>query len=190
MRGAILAMLWIGVAGTAYQAGLLRVYLPAQERLERPETVGLAERAMAWRLGLGEMDRRVAKDAVVQFDTEQPNDFFGYAQILLAGRQMASALPTCAAGFGGDPAKCSGVEEGVERLFAQSGGRDSGQLGVLSAEEARVACGRLGVSDLVATRWDRVWADTEGWVWSLPAVVDTGEVRVLECGGGDAGRMR
>ena len=32
--------------------------------------------------------------------------------------------------------------------------------------------------------WDRVWADPAGWVWQLPAVVYTGEVRVLDCAAG------
>jgi hypothetical protein len=37
------------------------------------------------------------------------------------------------------------------------------------------------VSYLVATRWDAVWSDPRAWVWTLPAVSDTGEVRVLDC---------
>jgi hypothetical protein len=51
----------------------------------------------------------------------------------------------------------------------------------LSASQARVECARLGVSDLVASRWDAVWADPQGWVWTLPAVVDTNQVRVVDC---------
>ena len=51
LRGAMLAMAWIGLAGTVYQAVALRVYLPVEERLGRAEVDGLAERAMAVRLG-------------------------------------------------------------------------------------------------------------------------------------------
>ena len=138
---------------------------------------------MAWRRGFDVMDRRVPESAVVQFNPEQPGDYFRYAQILQAGRQMASGLPVCTAAFGGDPAGCAGVEASVARVFGVSGGAPS-------ADAARVECGRLGVSDLVATRWDGVWADRAGWVWNLPAVVDTDEVRVLDCGGRDRVRMR
>ena len=185
LRVGMLAMLWVGVAGTVYQAVLLRVYLPVEERLGRVETVGLAERAMAWRKGFAEMDGRIPKAAVIQFDTEQPNDFFDYAQILTAGRQLGSGLPVCAAAFGGDPAGCWTVADGVTRLF---GGPDRGMdRGVgLSATGAQAECGGLGVDDLVATRWDRAWADRAGWVWKLPAVVDTGDVRVLDCGRSNA----
>jgi len=183
LRMAMLGMVWVGAAGTVYQACLLRVYLPVEDWLGRTEVSGLAERAMAWRRGFDVMDRRVPEGAVVQFNPEQPGDYFRYAQILQAGRQMASGLPVCTAAFGGDPAGCAGVEASVARVFGVSGGAPS-------ADAARVECGRLGVSDLVATRWDGVWADRAGWVWNLPAVVDTDEVRVLDCGGRDRVRMR
>jgi len=171
---------WVGLAGTLYQGVVLRFYLPVEERLGRAEVSGLAERAMALRLGFAAMDRRVAKDAVVQFNTAQPGEFFGYAQVMQAGRQMASGLPVCGAAFGGDVGGCAEVERGVARLFSQGGaGVLSG--GTLSASQARAECGRLGVDDLVATRWDKLWADRAGWVWSLPAVVESDEVRVLDC---------
>jgi hypothetical protein len=173
-RRGMMAMVWIGIAGTVYQAGLLRVYLPVEDRLGRAQVSGLAERAMALRRGFDAMDGRVSKDAVVQFDPAQPGDYFRYAQILEARRQIVSALPVCPAAFGGDPAACAGVEDGVARLFPPRGGS--------SAEAAREECGRLRANDLAATRWDGVWADRAGWVWTLPAVVDTGEMRVVDCG--------
>jgi len=181
-RAAIHAMVWIGLAGTLYQAVELRLYLPVEEMLGRPQVAGLSERAMALRRGFDEMAGRVPKDAVIQFNTAQPSDFFRYAQVMQAGRQVANALPGCATPFGGDASACKGVEEDVARLFSQaanSGGGGSG--GALPATEARVECGRLGASYLVATRWDSVWADREGWVWKLPAAADTGDVRVLGC---------
>jgi hypothetical protein len=177
LRVAMLAMLWIGVAGTAYQAVLLRVYLPVQQRLGNPELAGLAERAMAWRTGFAEMDRRLPEDTVIQFNIAQPNDFFNYAQILFAGRQMANALPVCAAAFGGDPAQCVGVLQGVAMLYPPSGGGTAP-----AADAARAECARLGVDDLAATRWDEAWADHASWVWELSAVLDTGDLRVLDCG--------
>ena len=206
LRGAMLAMAWIGLAGTVYQAVALRVYLPVEERLGRAEVDGLAARAMAARLGFDAMHRRVARDAVVQYDTAQPGEYFVLAQAIQAGRQMASATPGCGAAFGGDAGACQGVEQGVARLFATDSSRGSlpatspelpgpsprgassdqklrgpSSGGALSASQARDECARLGVDDLVATRWDAVWSDPRGWVWTLPAVADTGEVRVLAC---------
>jgi hypothetical protein len=199
LRGTMLAMAWIGLAGTLYQAVLLRVYLPVEERLGRAEVVGLSERAMAVRLGFDAMDRCVAKDAVVQYNTAQPGEFFVLMQAMMAGRQVALATPGCDAAFGGDPATCSGVQQNVGRLFSLHSPLDlppdlsqsvssSGQglqssvpHVALSAPEARKECSNLGVSDLVATRWDPVWFDLRGWVWTLPAVVESNELRVLDC---------
>jgi len=135
----------------------------------------------------------------VQYNTEQPGEFFYLAEVMQAGRQMALATPGCGAAFGGDVRDCKAVEQGVARLFSMhsspdlspeitsSGaspdakGRDTAQGRALSAAEARDQCGRLAVSYLVATRWDAVWSDPRAWVWTLPAVSDTGEVRVLDC---------
>jgi hypothetical protein len=203
LRGAMLAMAWIGLAGTVYQVIALRVYLPVEERLGRAEVDGLAERAMAVRLGFDAMRPRIARNAVVQYNTAQPGEFLVLAQAIQAGRQMASATPGCDAAFGGDVGACKGVEQGVARLFsldsspndslgASPGNTPPGTLsdkglpgsasgGALSASEARDECARLAVDDLVATRWDAVWGDSQGWVWTLPAVVDTHDVRVLDC---------
>ncbi|HEX9199493.1 MAG TPA: hypothetical protein VF865_08030 [Acidobacteriaceae bacterium] len=177
MRTAMQAMLWIGLAGTVYQAVGLRIYLPMEEKLGRPDERGLAERTMALRRGFEAMDQRIAKDAVIQFNTAQPSEFLRYAQVMHAGRQTATAMPGCAAAFGGDPARCAGVERGVAALF--SADKLSGAM--LSAAQAREECGALGVNYLVATRWDAVWQDSRGWVWTLPAVTDTGDVRAVEC---------
>jgi hypothetical protein len=173
LRTTMVAMLWIGVAGTVYQAVGLRLYLPVEDRLGRADSSGLAERAMALRRGFDAMDRAIPQTAVVQFNTAQPSDYFRFAQTLEVRRQMADAAPSCGAAFGGDPAACPGIEAGVGRLFSRGA--------VLSSAEGRAECRGLGVGYLIATRWDSVWGDSGGWVWTLPAVVDTGEVRVLDC---------
>ena len=175
MHAAMMAMLWIGVAGTVYQVIGLRLYLPVEERLGRSDESGLAERAMAWRRGFDEMDRHIQGDAVIQFNTAQPSDMFRYAEVMQARRQMATAFPVCASAFGGAASACPGIQGSVERLFTPVAGR------ALSSTGARVECLRLGASDLVATRWDGVWFDSQGWVWTLPAALDTGDVRVVNC---------
>jgi hypothetical protein len=199
LRGAMFATAWIGLAGTLYQAVLLRVYLPVEERLGHVEVDGLAERAMAVRLGFDAMDRRVPANAVVQYSTAQPGEFFVLMQAMMAGLQVANATPGCDAAFGGDVAACQGVRQGVARLFSLRSPpefppdvssletpsdrklRGPSPGVALSAPEARAECANLGVSDLVATRWDAVWFDLRGWVWTLPAVVESNELRVLDC---------
>jgi hypothetical protein len=175
LRGTLLAMAGIGVAGTVYQVIALRLYLPVEEKLGRPDEIGLSERAMAWRQGFDAMDLRISKDAIVQFNTAQPSDYFLYAEILPARRQMANAIQICAWSFGGEPAACPDIKTSVARLFSPVAGF------ALSPVEAQAECRKLGVSYLIVTRWDDVWADREGWVWKLPAVTETGEFRAVGC---------
>jgi hypothetical protein len=176
VRGVLYATLWIGVAGTVYQQAMLRVYLPREDSHGQPEEAGLARRAWALRLAYDAMDHSIPKDAVIQFNTDQPSDYFRYAQILSARRQIATAFPECATSFGGSAAPCAGILQSVARLFSPAGP-------VLSAEQARVECGKLGAGYLVATEWDKVWTDQNGWVWTLPSVVAADDIRVLDCGG-------
>jgi hypothetical protein len=177
MRIMMHAMAWIGLAGTVYQAVELRLYLPVEEKLGRADQSGLAERAMAFRRGFEKMDGPIPKDAVLQFNTAQASEYIRYAQIMHAGRQMESAMPGCGTAFGGDPSVCRDVDETVVRLFS----RDVLSRATLPATDARLACSKLGVSYLVATRWDDVWQDSKGWVWRLPVAVDTGNFRVVRC---------
>jgi hypothetical protein len=176
LRRAMIVMLWIGFAGTLYQAVGLRLYLPVEDRLGRADSTALAERAMAWRRGFDAMDRAIPGSAIVQFNTAQPSDYFRFAQVLQVRRQVATAFPSCASAFGGDPAVCPEIQVHVGRLFSPPSPNAT-----LPASGARAECRQLGAGYLIATRWDEVWRDTASWVWTLPAAVDTGDVRVLDC---------
>jgi len=181
-------LLWIGFAGTVYQVVLLRVYLPVQEKLGRPAVAGLAEQAMALRTGFDRMNDRIPRDAVVQFNPAQPDEYVHYALNMQVRRQVASSFSTCNVDFGGDKATCPAVEESVSRVFAVADTRGSGGVSggmaapvALTAEAAKSECERLGVSYLIATSWDKVWNDRAGWVWHLPVEVDTNRMRVVDC---------
>jgi hypothetical protein len=180
---AMVAMAGIGLVGTVYQVAMLRICL-----LPRVE---LAERAMALRQGFDAMDARVARNAVVQYNPAELGNAILYAQMLQVGRQTASGQPGCGTAFGGDVNACIPVEEGVKQLFSvthlqdrlvEKESREPTPAGALSADDARTVCSRLGVEYLVAARWDSVWADRQSWVWTLPKVVDTNQVRVVDCG--------
>jgi hypothetical protein len=131
------------------------------------------------------MNARIPRDAVVQFNPAQQDEYFRYALIMQVRHQVASSFRNCNIDFGGDKATCPSVEESVSRLFGVADKRTSGGTSAplaLTAEAAKAECGSLGVSYLIATRWDQVWDDPTGWVWHLPVEVDTNEMRVVDCG--------
>jgi hypothetical protein len=150
----------------------------------------MAERSMALRRGFDEMDKHIAKDAVVQYNTARLATPIMFAQVMQVNRQTVDGQPGCGTAFGGDVPECARIEAGVRRLFSTTNSPDPSDdeesLSVpagksISAEEARSTCKSLGVDYLVATRWDGVWTDRQGWAWTLPKVVDTNEVRVIDC---------
>ena len=181
VRWALGVTLAVGLVGTVYQAGLLRLYLPVEDRLQRQNLGGLAERNMALREVLHDLDVRSPRMAVVQYDTQQPSAFFNFAQLLNTPRQTANGVPGCAVVFGGDRGPCEGIKAELARLYLEPGGYVAGTK-VEDASEARESCRRLGVGELVATKWDPVWRAKEGWVWTLPAIAATESVRVVGCG--------
>jgi hypothetical protein len=171
----------VGLVGTAYQAILLRLYLPVEDKLQRQNLAGLAERNMALREVLHDLDVRSPKMAVVQYDTWQPNLFFNFAQLLNTPRQTANGMPECDVVFGGDIGPCEGIKAELARLYLEPAGYVAGSA-VEDANEARESCRRLGVNELVVTEWDPVWRAKGGWVWTLPVVTATSRVRVVNCG--------
>ena len=173
----------VGLVGTVYQAVLLRFYLPLEDRLQRQHLAGLAERNMALREVLHDIDARSPKMAVVQYDTQQPSMFFNFAQLLNTPRQTANGMPECDVAFGGDPGPCEEIKTELARLYLEPTGYVAG-VKVEDASEARESCRRLGVGELVATKWDPVWRAREGWVWMLPVIAATDSVRVVGCGPG------
>ena len=171
LRVGMQVMLWLGLAGSVYQAIELRLFVPVENALGRGTASGLPERAMVWRRGFALMDQRVPQNAVVQFNTDQPSELMRFPPLMMVGRQVAAGYTECPAAFGGDPAACQRVMAGVNALFS----------GDVRGGAVRDACHRLGLQFLVATRWDGVWFDPQGWVWMFPAVVDTGDLRVVDC---------
>lgn len=181
VRWVLGAAMVVGLVGTVYQAALLRLYLPVEDRLQRQDLAGLAERNMALRVVLHDMDARSSKMAVVQYDTLQPSQYFNYAQLLNTPRQTANAMPECGVAFSGDPGPCEGIKAELARLYLEPDGYVVGSE-VEGASAARESCRRLGVDELVATQWDPIWRAKEGWAWTLPVIAETSRVRVVNCG--------
>jgi len=130
---------------------------------------------------LAQIEKKTPKNAVVQYNTDQPRNFFNFAQLLNTPRQTVNAMPECDIAFGGAPGPCEGIKAGVRMLYEGPGDSGSGPEAE-DAVEALRTCGRLGVEALVVTKWEPVWRAKGSWVWSLPVVAATERVRVVKCG--------
>jgi hypothetical protein len=169
--------LTMGLAATTYQAVMLRIYLTVENKFTAIDYKRLAERNMALRLAFSRMEGQVPQDAIVQYDTDQQHVFFNYSAIANLNRQTVNAFPDCDTAFGGDFARCDEIKSKLARLFGHLPAAPSS----VDSAEARQLCTSLGINDLVATRWDNVWQAKSGWVWTLPAKVETPDVRVIDC---------
>jgi len=182
LRGAILApLLLLGVAGTAFQALALRLYIPIHSSHRAPGFEDLGEAVLDTRNAYEAAARLIPANAVIQSDPTGQGSYFYVANMLFTPRAMAvDAAVDCGAVFGGNPAPCEANQEAIRRLFHQ---HDK------TAEDARELCSRIGIDYLAASRRDAAWWNPHGWVWSLPAVagperfdVNTGSVRIVTCG--------
>ncbi len=176
LRRVLIGLAVIGVCGSVYQVAMLRAFLPWQEKHGNPLMADLAERNYALRAAYAALRGRMPESARVQYDISE-GGYFGAARMLENNHQAISSEEPCNVSFGGDVARCRGIQRGIDRLFP-------GKWEMApSAAEAGALCDALGADALVATRWDGVWGDSDGWVWKLPAVVEQPEVRVVACKG-------
>jgi len=172
-RVALLTLALIGICGTIYQAAILRFFLPWQQLHANPAMFDLAERDYALRDAYTQLSSRVPRSARIQYDTSH-GGYFDYAQMLNAGHQIVSASAECNTGFGGEQAPCDRILRDVRALFIPLGGAPSAAVAI-------GLCGQIGAQYLVVTRWDVAWLNPSGWVWRLPAVVATPDVRIVSC---------
>ncbi len=129
----------VGLAGTAYQAILLRLYLPTQDRQGRQNLGGISERNMALREIRQGIERHTPAGAVLQFNPVQPKYFFNFSQLLNTPRQIVNMSPECAVGFGGDANQCARINQELAHLYMESS--DSSAAAGESAVDARIPAG-------------------------------------------------
>ena len=165
----------VGVAGSAYQLVLLRVYLPFQQTHGNAALAELGERSYALRNAYAAMQSVVPRDALLQYDT-RAGGYFLYIHQLDANRQIVNAESPCNVSFGGNPSACAAIQTEITRLFPEDAAQTQ-----LTGDEARAACGRLGATVLVATRWDAIWQAKQSWVWTLTPFVAQPDVRIVDC---------
>ena len=165
----------LGFAGTAFEITLLRSYpvlaergiLPGQPWMPPREQLG--RRTSQVRSMYAQLRRTMPERAIVQHN---PESDFSYFYVGLYGQRPALAeSKSCGAIFGGDAADCPAVLEPLERLF-------HGSAGTLQE-----ACGRLGMTGVMARDTDPAWKDKESWVWRERPAMANDFARVYLCGG-------
>jgi hypothetical protein len=166
-----------GIISTVYQALMMRFTLPlvdaAHARLVHDPVAGnLAHNAYISYLGYAQLDATISRDATVQANPDNANQFWQLVDWTGINHQtvIASDKQGCGSEFGGDPSGCSAMAAAVDSLFKNG-----------TAEQARITCHQFGIEYLVAKIYDAAWNDKNGWVWKLsPAVADE-EFRALDC---------
>ena len=155
-------LLLLGVAGTAYQAFELRLFLPLLSAAHQPSVAGLPEAAYAARKAYGKLASaaNTSPDSPVQANTASDNLYLHLINMLYSERStIVDAAPDCGAVFGGDPEPCSRIERQIQTLFSTPW---------QTSANARETCGAWGAHYLAAYRDDPAWKNPQGWVWTLP----------------------
>ena len=174
--------LLIGVAGTAFQALLLRTFVALHVAAAKaPPFLGLPNALYNARSAFDMAATTIPATAIVQANPINPGHYDSIANMLFAQRAMATdAEVDCGAVFGGNPSNCSQVQNAAREIFAEP---------VLPVSEIVERCRRLGIDFLAVSSFDPAWQQKGGWVWTLPlagasapdqVAPDTG-FRVVKC---------
>ncbi len=187
-RSWLAILLIVGLAGTAFQALMLRIYVPLHVTARMSGFDGLPEAAYAARTEYAAISDRIPADAILQPDLADPGSYFSVINMLYSERAMATdGAQDCGAVFGGDPALCANTQAIVHKLFAAP---------APSGEVARNLCHSAGIGYLAVSGRDPAWRNATGWVWTLPAVTGgtnwhspedasaNATFRVVQCGTG------
>ncbi len=146
------------------QKHLLALHDPGGEQLSRVPYISIT--------GYTQLNRRIPRSAVVQFNPMEPNMLLGAMDQMYVNRQIAIAgdKSGCGATLGGDPRGCPIMAAAIDALYR---GADGAQ--------ARRVCRSLGIQVLIARLYDPVWKDGGSWVWTLPPIVAQKDFRALNC---------
>lgn len=179
LKGWLTLLLFVGLAGTCFQALMLRVYIPMHVAAKMGGFVGLPEAAYVARAEYASMANSIPQDAIVQANVVDPLNYFNVLNLLYSERAMATdGAVDCGDVFGGDPARCGETQRIVRELFASP---------APSGAAAQRLCNALGIGYLAVARRDPAWEDTSGWVWTLPRVTSDQGLQSHPAGSQDPG---
>lgn len=167
----LLILALIGGLGTLYQVVVLRIFFPVHQLRGDPAMTDLAEQNYALRDVFHAVDASLPHNARLQYNTSVTN-LVMFAQMLQANRQIVNADAGCSTNFGGERSACAPIQSAVATIY---------QAPFASADEAALQCKRMDADYLLVTRWDGAWNDHSSFAWTLPAVVQTPDARVLAC---------
>jgi hypothetical protein len=178
LKRVIAALLVLGVMGSVYQLGMLRVYAPLVDsgKLSRtegflPPLPSMGQRTYGLRAGFEDLDGIISKKAVIQYNP-MPSSY--PASLLYSNHQTVAGDSGCGASFGGDPQLCQTVLRPLDALF---------NAPYLAANwDLDDFCNVFSVDVLVVTDADRAWYDTSDWVWNRRAIVANNYLRAIPCG--------
>jgi hypothetical protein len=179
----------IGLAGTAWDVTVQRIYLPMIDQgLIRPMapflfTPGIGADLEDLRQMWAQIGRITPSDAVVQAN---PDGKLSRPVLLYLNRRVAAGDNSCEASFGGDVDNC--LRRNVLPLLGLYGDventKDSPELVFVTdvSPQAFVrTCASLHLTALIATDQDYVWHLPDSWVWQEPSLFATPRVRLLAC---------
>jgi hypothetical protein len=178
LRSLVTLGILIGVLGTTWRVLVLRFILPisqvAASQASNPQVAELAHKAYIAYFGYKDLDARIPKNAIVQFNPVGSWLFWRNVDLVNTDHQVATVGSGlwCGAELGGDPSGCPAMLKAIDPLFQDAGA---------TAEQARAACKTYRVDYLVATIYDPQWKDLKSWVWTLPTVLADPEFRAVDC---------
>ena len=169
------ALLVLGALGTTYQLFMLRMFpvLVDREVIAGPSWVvphrHFGERAEALRSAYQTLNAQLPSSAIFQ-DNPDSQDLI--LRMLYSGHDAAAGNGECGTIFGGDAGVCSQRVRRLLTLFNLPEGSD------LDA-----TCSEFGINALIVEDADRVWRESDSWVWKRQPSVANDYVRAFHCGG-------
>jgi hypothetical protein len=182
LRGVLAMLLFLGMAGTAYQIFMLRMFPVLADRvgIKGSTWVDLdrhfGKRAYALRSAYEVLNAQLPASAVLQ---SNPSRQYTILHSLYSRHDAAAGDAECGTDFGGDPALCSVRVKKLTGLFVLPDGSN-----------VDATCQEFGIDALVVQDLDRVWREPSSWVWARSPIVANDYVRGFRCGTAASGIHR
>ena len=176
-RGAVAALLILGMVSTAHQVFMLRMFPILSDRGAIPKQIWplwvvgnpqFGKRAYALRSAYEALDSQLPPSAILQSNPASEDLIL---HMLYSGHDAAAGNGECGITFGGDAGVCAQRLRRLAALFDLPDGSD------LDA-----TCREYGIDALVVESLDPVWRDPSSWIWRQWPVVANDYVRAFRCG--------
>lgn len=161
--------LLLGVAGTAYQGTMLRMFpiladsgiIAHHEWMSPDQQVG--RRTLATRQAYEQLRSLLPRDALLQFNPR--NEMAGYLYGNYAEWQTVVLNSTCGSAFGGNDSDCRRVLTEVSRPFEE-------------VDYPRVPT-PPSLAAVIFQDTDRLWGDRNAWIWKRRPLLANSYIRVI-----------